>query len=218
MFDDLEKVHELENALIDVDKDSPELSRYRQSLNNHYRALAGKGGILSGTNVPLVNDYFLPQQYHDFLSLEEKNSEGRIVPADVFRSLQDRKGAAKYSDTDWLFKSLNLFGGVDNHYLEANAPGILERLQKETTIFRVPGSELYQTAERYLSGNVKQKLAEARKGLANGEKGLELNVRELEQIIPEDKSIQDIVEVVNLGERWIPIKYITALPIAVKRN
>lgn len=207
LFDDLEKVHELENALIDVDKDSPELSRYRQALNNHYRALAGEGGILSGTNVPLVNDYFSPQQYHDFLSLEEKNSEGRIVPADVFRSLQDRKGAAKYSDTDWLFKSLNLFGGVDNHYLEANAPGILERLQKETTIFRVPGSELYQTAERYLSGNVKQKLAEARKGLANGEKGLELNVRELEQIIPEDKSIQDIVEVVNLGERWIPIKY-----------
>ena len=85
-----------------------------------------------------------------------------------------------------------------------------ELLQElEGQIFKVPTSlaeeKRYITADEYLSGNVREKLATA-KALAVGNPEYEVHVRELEKVIPEDIKASDIE--VRLGATWIPEKYI----------
>ena len=79
----------------------------------------------------------------------------------------------------------------------------------EGQIFRIPDTpaeeKKYVTADEYLSGNVREKLNIARR-IAEGNPEFEVNVRELEKVIPEDIKASEIA--VKLGATWIPPEYI----------
>lgn len=71
-------------------------------------------------------------------------------------------------------------------------------------IFRTPGGA-YETADAYLSGNVKKKLALAREA-AQKDRAFERNVSALEGVIPADVEAVDID--VKPGVGWVPAKYV----------
>jgi N12 class adenine-specific DNA methylase len=74
-------------------------------------------------------------------------------------------------------------------------------------IYRDPDSKQWQTADEYLSGNVRAKLAAAEKA------GIERNVEALRAVQPEDVLPGDIDA--NLGAPWIPASDIQAFAAAL---
>lgn len=77
---------------------------------------------------------------------------------------------------------------------------ILEDLRGE--IFKVPfETERYETADEYLSGNVREKLNIVNEAVKTNSE-YEINKRYLEQILPKDISASEIG--IKLGSTWIP--------------
>ena len=75
------------------------------------------------------------------------------------------------------------------------------------TLFRTPFTEdVYETADAYLSGDVKTKLEQAREA-AKQDKTFEHNVKALEAVQPEDIPFEDIS--IRMGARWIPAEVYT---------
>lgn len=72
-------------------------------------------------------------------------------------------------------------------------------------IFRIPDTEQYVTADEYLSGNVRQKLRDAR-AAAQADAAFGVNVSALEAAQPKDLEASDID--VRLGATWISQDYI----------
>lgn len=68
-------------------------------------------------------------------------------------------------------------------------------------LFKVPGTDVYETRETYLSGNVRDKLDVARRAL-EGDETLAHNVEALEAVQPEPLSRVEIA--VQLGMPWVP--------------
>lgn len=68
-------------------------------------------------------------------------------------------------------------------------------------LFKVPGTDRYETRETYLSGNVRDKLDVARRAL-EGDETLAHNVEALEAVQPEPLSRVEIT--VQLGMPWVP--------------
>ena len=99
-----------------------------------------------------------------------------------------------------LLVSLNQKGGIDLSFIASlyHKPEshVIEELGD--LIFLDPASSTWQTADAYLSGNVREKLAEAKRA------GPEFtrNLTALEQVQPEDVLPGDIDA--NLGAPWIP--------------
>jgi N12 class adenine-specific DNA methylase len=72
-------------------------------------------------------------------------------------------------------------------------------------LYRLPGTEIYESREAYLSGNVRDKLEAARK-VAEAEPDIRHNVEALEAVQPTPLSKADII--VSLGMPWIPPRII----------
>ncbi len=106
------------------------------------------------------------------------------------------------SALDGLLVSLNERGRVDVEYISQLYEQPPERVVVELggRIFFDPAQETYVTAEEYLSGNVRRKLAEAREHADDPRCGA--NVAALEGAQPDDVLPGDIDP--NLGAGWIP--------------
>ncbi len=106
------------------------------------------------------------------------------------------------SALDGLLVSLNERGRVDIEYISQLYEQPPQRVVEELggRIFFDPAQEAYVTAEEYLSGNVRRKLAEAR--AAEGDPRCGANVAALEGAQPDDVLPGDIDP--NLGAGWIP--------------
>ena len=72
-------------------------------------------------------------------------------------------------------------------------------------IYRNPLTDIWETADEYLSGNVRDKLAVAKEYAVNNAEFL-VNVKGLEQVQPEELGASDIE--VRLGATWVDAKYI----------
>lgn len=112
------------------------------------------------------------------------------------------------SAKDGMIETLNSVGRLD-----------LARISQlygkdEQAVIKELGDLVYQdpvqswvTADNYLSGNVKAKLAQAREAMAQYGNDYERNVKALEQVQPEDIEAVDIE--VRAGAHWIPANHIT---------
>lgn len=105
---------------------------------------------------------------------------------------------------DGLTESLTAIGRVD-------VPRIAKKYGKdESQVIEELGALIYndpvygwQTAEQYLSGNVKAKLAQAKQA-AQENPAFVRNVQALQEVIPQDIEAADIV--VRVGATWLPEK------------
>ena len=196
---------ELQTAQQQGLKDS-EIKKARQKLNKVYDAFVKKHGFInSQANRNAIKAD--PDNY-SILALENWNPETKkAVKSDIFskntiapnRTVNSAKDVA-----EGLIVSINQTGGVDAALI-AKLTGkteaeVARELLDSRAVFKNRDGGL-ETAERYLSGNVRAKLRDA-EALVSLDADYQKNVEALKAVMPEDVGYQDIF--VNPGTPWIP--------------
>ena len=196
-------------------EDFPEemIVREREELNRLYDAFVKSYGIL---NARANKSVFAEDNSSSLLSsLEVLDDEGNFVrKADMFTKRAIRQKVvvtAVDTASEALALSLAEKAKVDLPYMMEltgkTEQEIVDDLQG--VIFRNPlfedgaaNEEQYLPADEYLSGNVREKLREAKKHAEISPGDYAVNVQALEQVQPKDLTAAEIS--VRLGATWLP--------------
>jgi len=177
-------------------------------LNQLYDDFSKKFGLISSqTNKRAFNQ---DSSYCLLCSLENLDDEGNFIgKADMFTKRTIKKQEVVTSvDTasEALAVSLSEKAGVDLAYMSQLADKSEEEITKELAgvIFRNPVTEEWETADEYLSGNVREKLSVART-FAENHPEYAINVSSLESVQPKELDASEIE--VRIGATWISTKY-----------
>lgn len=187
-----------------------EIARLQRQLSRQYDDYVSKyGRLYSRAN----NAAFREDSGYSLLrSLERVDEEGNFAgKADMFtkRTIRPTR-VIDHVDTaaEALVVSLAEHGGIDLAYMQQLSGKTQEELVKDLSglMFRVPGmgteeDPVYQTAEEYLSGNVRQKLEQARQAAAL-DPVYRANADALAAVQPKELTASEIN--VHLGTTWIP--------------
>ena len=178
-------------------------------LNELYDAFSKKYGLInSQTNKRAFNQ---DSSYCLLCSLEKLDDEGNFKgKADMFSKRTIKKAEVVTSvDTasEALAVSLGEKARVDLAYMSELTGKSEEDVAKELAgiIFQNPVTEKWETADEYLSGNVREKLATARI-FAENRPEFAINVTALEGVQPKELDASEIE--VRIGATWIEPKYI----------
>ena len=178
-------------------------------LNELYDAFSKKYGLInSQTNKRAFNQ---DSSYCLLCSLEKLDDEGNFKgKADMFSKRTIKKAEVVTSvDTasEALAVSLGEKARVDLAYMSELTGKSEEEVAKELAgvIFQNPVTEKWETADEYLSGNVREKLATARV-FAENRPEFAINVTALEGVQPKELDASEIE--VRIGATWIDPKYI----------
>lgn len=201
-------VRELLNMQLEGYSDEAIISK-RTELNQLYDDFTKKNGLLNDkTNRDIFReDVSLPL----VLSLEKVKDGKLIGKADIFtkRTLQPPVRIT-HADTaaDALAVSISEKAGVDLDFMSELMDGkekseIISDLKG--VIFLNPETSAWETADAYLSGNIRNKLAAA-KSAAESNPDFTENVSALEAAMPDRIEAGDITA--KLGSPWIDDKYI----------
>ena len=178
-------------------------------LNELYDAFSKKYGLInSQTNKRAFNQ---DSSYCLLCSLEKLDDEGNFKgKADMF-SKRTIKKAEVVTSVDTASEALAVALGerarVDLAYMSELTGKSEEEVAKELArvIFQNPVTEKWETADEYLSGNVREKLATARV-FAENRPEFAINVTALEGVQPKELDASEIE--VRIGATWIEPKYI----------
>lgn len=145
-------------------------------------------------------------------SVEIKNGTNDFSPTDVLT--KSSKGETEVFKTqhsaEALAYCLAMIGRVDLRFIseitDKEEEAIIDELGE--LIYLNPTTSLWETADRYLSGNVYRKMIEAERAYNNRETDNPQLKRSLDAIteIQPQKIPFELLEF-NLGERWIPVQY-----------
>ena len=183
-----------------------EIRKARANLNKAYDAFVKKHGFINSQ----ANRNAIKADPDSFsiLALENWNPDTKkAAKADIFfkNTIAANRTVTSAKDVaEGLIVSVNQTGGVDAALI-ASLTG-----KTETEVIRelIDSRQVYknrdgglETAEVYLSGNVRAKLRDA-EAMVPMDADYQKNVDALKAIVPEDVSYQDIF--VNPGTPWIP--------------
>ena len=178
-------------------------------LNSLYDAFSKKHGLInSQTNKRAFNQ---DSSYCLLCSLEKLDDEGNFKgKADMFTKRTIKKAEVVTSvDTasEALAVSLSEKARVDLDYMAELTGKDVDTVKEELTgiIFQNPLMDKWETADEYLSGNVRDKL-ETAKVYAESHPEYAVNVQALTQIQPKELDASEIE--VRIGATWIAPKYI----------
>lgn len=178
-------------------------------LNELYDDFSKKYGLInSQTNKRAFNQ---DSSYCLLCSLEKLDDEGNFKgKADMFSKRTIKKQEVVTSvDTasEALAVSLGEKAKIDLSYMSNLTGKSEEEVTKELAgvIFQNPVTEKWETADEYLSGNVREKLATA-KVFAENRPEFSINVSALEGVQPKELDASEIE--VRIGATWIDTKYI----------
>ena len=178
-------------------------------LNELYDAFSKKFGLInSQINKRAFNQ---DSSYCLLCSLEKLDDEGNFKgKADMFSKRTIKKAEVVTSvDTasEALAVSLGEKARIDLAYMSELTGKSEEEVTKELAgvIFQNPVTEKWETADEYLSGNVREKLATARV-FAENHPEYAINVLALEGVQPKELDASEIE--VRIGATWIDTKYI----------
>ncbi len=178
-------------------------------LNELYDAFSKKNGLInSRTNRKAFGE---DSSYCLLCSLEKTDEEGNFIgKADMFSKRTIKKAEVVTSvDTasEALAVSLGEKARVDLAYMSELSGKSIDELTEELSgvIFKEPVTGQWQTADEYLSGNVRDKLALA-KGYAEKNSEYAVNVAYLERIQPKELDASEIE--VRIGATWIDPRHI----------
>ncbi len=207
-------VHELIALQMDEHNTDDVIQEKQKELNRLYDAYTAKYGIINnrGNKLAFSDDssYFL------LCALEIMDDEGNFKrKADMFtkRTIQPHKAVtAVDTASEALTLSIAEKAQVDMEYMSRLTGKTPEELAHDLqgVIFKDPtaGDDPltgWQTADEYLSGNVRQKLRQAEAAAADDPAFL-LNVEALQAAQPKDLEASEID--VRLGATWIDKSYI----------
>ena len=183
-----------------------EIKKARQKLNKVYDDFVKKHGFINAqANKNAIMDD--PDRY-SILALENWNPETKkATKSDIFskNTIAPNRTVTSAKDvTEGLIVSVNQTGGVDAALI-AKLTGkteaeVARELLDSRKVFKNRDGGL-ETAEVYLSGNVRAKLRDA-EALVSLDADYQKNVEALRAVVPEDVGYQDIF--VNPGTPWIP--------------
>lgn len=187
------------------DAPEPDITAARQFLNRAYDAYVRRHGPLSSRENlrAFAGDPDQPL----LLSLEHYDAETkRARKAAIFeRRTLERSKAADHVETaaEALAISLNETGAIDFPRMTALTGRSEKQLQREldALIYRNPNGGQWETADKYLSGNVRDKL-KAAESVAIIDPAYGRNVEALKAVQPPDLQPGDISA--RLGSSWIP--------------
>lgn len=187
-----------------------ELKPYQQILNTIYDEYVSKYGIVSAKQNALA--FRDDSDYPLLCSLEDIDEDGSVRKADMF-TRQTIRPRIEITEVDTAMEalavSLNEKGQVDLNYMtsiyDSTPDSLISELRGQ--IFLNPEKETqsifdgWETADEYLSGNVRRKLKVAQ---LHAEKVPEIysgNVIALENVQPKDLDASEID--VKLGATWV---------------
>lgn len=184
------------------------IERAQARLGWLYDSYTKKYGIINSRANSMA--FAQDSSYALLCALEILDDEGEFVcKADMFTKRTIRPySEPEHADTatEALAISLSEKACVDIGYMSEltgkDADVLTEELQG--VIFKVPGEgsdSVYQNADEYLSGNIREKLKTAREAAENDPQYSE-NVAALEKVLPADLDASEIS--VRLGATWIP--------------
>lgn len=213
----------LRRAQIDPTASDQKIENLRNRLNKVYDAFVKQNGpIHADSNYRLMRD---DPTWPQLSALEEKFDKGISAAIAKKTGEKTRQPSAKKaaiftvrtqqpwhkptkatSAKDALALTLADVGFVDMPAIEKlygkTQNEIIEELG--SLIYKTPAGS-YQTADEYLTGNVRKKLVEAKQAAENDPTFL-TNVQALENVIPADIEAVDIS--VKPGAPWVPAKHI----------
>ena len=203
------KLRQLMAAQVDNKISDSALDTIRKDLNTTYDTFVKNNGYINNkTNSrTLATDpeYGIVSAIERY-SEDKKTKKVTAEKADIFKKrtvgLIEKPTKAE-SPSDALAISLREQGKVDIDYM-ANLIGKDEKTVVEGlkgVIYKNPMTGLYETQDEYLSGNVREKLAQA-KQMAKADASYDENVKALEKVQPADLVPEEVT--VNLGASWIP--------------
>ena len=208
------------NELIEFQlEDFPDemIAQKQQELNEAYDAFTAKHGLINNrANGQAFAD---DSSYYLLCSLENVDEDGNLKSkADMFtkRTIKpERKVTSVDTPSEALAISIGERGRVDLDYMAEllGTPGEYEAITSELrgVIFKDPMADRnvpvdgWQTADEYLSGDVRSKLKIAQMA-ANHDSAFAINVQALEKAQPKDLDASEID--VRLGATWIDPDYI----------
>ena len=202
----------------DPDVSDGTLDRLRGELNKRYDAFVKKYGYINDPKN--VAKFAKDPSAGTIMALEKITFKGQgkkrtiesVEKADIFteRTMQAiKKVTSAKNPNDALLASLNQLGHVDIDYMAKllkTKPSQVEQALKGV-IYKNPATETYETSDEYLSGNVREKLAQAEMA-AEKDPAYKSNVEALKKVQPADLVTDEII--VNLGAPWIPVSDVQA--------
>ena len=182
----------------------------RISLNQRYDSFVAQYGFLNSpvNNKRIINDVAFG---FTILSSLERKEDSQFVKADILVQSVARQQERFITDNplDALARSLNEKGRVHLGYMEG-ATGLTEKeliSRLGNHIYLNPLSDTWETTDKYLSGNVVEKLQQAEELLRNNPENpqYQRSLEAIKKVQPENIPFELLD--FNLGERWIPIHY-----------
>ena len=206
------EIRDVTQQLIDLqlnDGSADEISGMQAKLNKAYDAFTAQYGLLSSNaNRRAFNQ---DSSYCLLSSLEILDEEGKLErKADIFTKRTIRRPEPVTSvDTasEALAVSIGEKAKVDLTYMAELTNKTEDEITGELAgvIFKNPLTDLWEPADEYLSGNVREKL-EIAKNFAENHPEFEINVQYLEKVQPKDLEASEIE--IRLGATWIKPEYI----------
>ena len=202
-------VRQLLEMQLDDKVTDDEIKDVQSVLSSLYDDFASKyGRIHDDVNSSIFkNDSSLPL----LRSLEKFDKDKYIGKADIFtkRTVNANKEITSVpTAVDALAVSLSDTAKVNLKYMSKltglDKEKLIEDLQG--SIYRIPNTDKYVTADEYLSGNILQKLEEAQNAFDKGDSSLAINIQALKKAMPEKIQASDID--VRLGATWINPEYV----------
>ena len=186
-----------------------EIRAKQRQLSEIYDGFTAKYGILNsqGNRRAFSQD----SSYCLLCSLENLDDDGNFIgKADMFSKRTIKRAEVVTSvDTasEALAVSLSEKAGVDIPYMSELAGKPADKIIEELkgVIYQNPVTSVWETADEYLSGNVREKL-ETAKTFAINHPEYAVNVQGLTQVMPKDLDASEIE--VRIGATWIEPKFI----------
>ena len=196
------------------DYSDEQITEKQQELNKLYDDFSKKYGLINSRANNLA--FHVDSSYFLLCSLEMLDDEGNFRrKADMFskRTIKQKVTVSKVDTaSEALALSLAEKAGIDIEYMSNLTGKSEEQLVDDlkNVIFLNPhyslGEAKYLTADKYLSGNVREKLKIAREHARKSPEEYSVNVAALEKVQPVDLTASEIS--LRLGSTWIPPEYI----------
>lgn len=201
-----------------ANESTPTLASLRENLNLLHQGFVKAYGCLSRTaNKSLLSqcsqylrikaleiDYVAPNKAN---GIKETFNKATILSKRVYKPFTPALVANSYNEA--LSICINELGSVCikriAELMQATEQEALDALTRDNMVFTDPNSRKLLDATSYLSGNVRQKLAQAK---LQADPDFERNVQALEKVLPADLSAEEITVV--LGADWVEEKYYQA--------
>ncbi|MGL2336576.1 Eco57I restriction-modification methylase domain-containing protein, partial [Helicobacter pylori] len=136
-------------------------------------------------------------------NIEPRQAQAKKAQIFFERTLNPKKELIITNAKEALIASINQKGGLDLHFIrdhfktQSLKTTIKELLEQKLIYKDHKDNGDYILANDYLSGNVKRKLKEVKEAINQGVEGLEVNLKDLELIIPKGLKATEIMANIN---------------------